>query len=506
MIYSDQISDALNKFHDYISRNIGACKDHPAARVSAFWSEHFADRGNFPDVREFMIFRRGDYVYGIGDTVPGSPARKQQEFDMTSRSISLFTPEQHFRELREPIVGAPLVYPFGDTQISASYLLNAGTSWRVTELLRQHGLDGKALRICEIGAGWGACASQLHQVCDVASYTIVDLPENLCLSSTYLSTTLPERPVHFVECGADGSAQGVLNFALPPAIDRLDGPFDLIINTMSFQEMDRETVDTYFSWAARVLAKDGLLMSFNAHDKAGILRPSDYLRDDLQLSHLMPFRKVPAGYFNTIPNEAVFRRSDSATKNTIATAVDALGEMVQLGLDGDIAELSRLALSKQDPAALAKLAKIREVFYQKDEQTRQQLLNDLTQEHCDALTSFLAGNYWYAQGRFDLAHSHLQSGLERGLRDFAAVRAQVMLASLEENCTPHQLLLRLAGMSGGLEEEIGNIVADGNISGLQNHIARVLDCPVSTPANSRGIVRNAIARLRRSRATPLNHT
>lgn len=497
MIYSDQISNALNTFHDYISRNISACKNHPASRVSAFWAEHFADRGNFPDVREFMTFRRGNYVYGIGDTAPASPARKQQEFDMVSRSMALLVPQEYIEKLREPVIGAPLVYSLGNAQISASYLLNAGTSWRIAELLRQHGLEGRPLRICEIGAGWGACSRQLHEICNVASYTIIDLPENLCLSSAYLSTTLPERSAHFVECGQDGQAQGELRFALPPAIDRLNGPFDLIINTMSFQEMDRETVDTYFSWVARVLAQDGVLMSFNAHDKAGILRPSDYLHSGLKLCHLMPFRKVPAGYFNTIPYEAVFRRADVAMGSAVAAAIDALGEMVQLGLDSDIAQWSRQTLVEQDPAIIAWLEKVREFFYANNESSRQRSLDALTKagEQFVAVAAFLAGNYWYAQGHFDVARLNLERSLECGLQDFAAIRATVLLTSLQKNRNVDHLLARLAGSAGGLDEEISAIIKAGDIARMQDHISRVLDCSVSRSGNSRGIVRNVLARL-----------
>ncbi|EIJ45203.1 hypothetical protein GWL_46430 [Herbaspirillum sp. GW103] len=500
MIYSNEISDALDKFHSYIARNIAACKDHPAAKVSAFWSEHFADRTNFPDVRDFLVFRRGDYVYGIGDTVPGSPERKQQEFAMTLRSIGLFTPAAHLQALREPIVGSPLVYTLGENQLSTSYLLNAGTSWRVTELLRQHGLSDRPLRICEIGAGWGACASQLHQVCEVDSYTIVDLPENLCLSSTYLTTTMPGRQSTFIECDSASGAQGKLNFALPPAIDYLDGPFDVIINTMSFQEMDRETVDTYFAWAGRTLAPDGLLISFNAHDKAGILRPSDYLRKDLEICHLMPFRKVPAGYFNTIPYESVFRRTNTDTDahQLISSAVDALGEMVQLGLDGDLAPLSRRALVEREQAALILLTRIRDFFYAPDEKVRQTALARLLQESPCALTLFLGGNYWFAQGCFELACKLLEGSLEQGLQDFAATRARVMLACQQNKMSDAKFVETLAGRAGGLDEDISRIVSARDISALQNHIARIYDCPVTTPVRSAGLVGSVFARLRGS--------
>ncbi|AKZ61478.1 hypothetical protein F506_01250 [Herbaspirillum hiltneri N3] len=495
MIFSDQISRTLDGFHAYIARNLAACAQHPAARVSAFWGEHFADRSNFPDVRDFLSFRRGNFLYGIGDTGPATSEQKQREFEDISKSMLLFTPVEFIERLREPVLGAPLVYACGNAILSSSYVLNAGTAWRVSQLVAQYGRAPGPLRICEIGAGWGACASQLHQVCDVASYTIVDLPENLCLSSTYLATTLPERRAGFVECIADGTAApetGSLNFALPPAIDRLSGPYDLIINTMSFQEMDRETVDEYFRWAARTLAPGGLLLSFNAHDKAGILRPSDYLHDGLELAHVAPFRKVPASYFNTIPYETVFIRKEGAVKTSTAVAIDALGELIQLGLDTDITEMTTAGLAAEH----GRLLLMREFLYAADETQRQAVLTQLLQEE-DVITNFLAGNYWYAQGHMDVARHHLARSLSAGLQDFAATRARVLLASLDRNvdASAEKILVEIGAAAGGLRSEIAAILATGDVSRLQNHIARVLDCPVITPAESGATLRRVWRRL-----------
>jgi hypothetical protein len=503
MTYSDQISSALDGFHTYIANNLATCAQHPAARVSPFWSEHFADRSNFPDVREFLSFRRGNFLYGIGDTGPATPEQKQREFDEISKSILLFTPQSFAERLREPVLGGPLVYTLGAACLSASYVLNAGTAWRISQLAERYGVNGRPLHICEIGAGWGACASQLHQVCDVASYTIVDLPENLCLSSTYLAATLPEREAGFVECapGASITPQpNSLNFALPPAIDKLSGPYDLIINTMSFQEMDRETVDEYFRWAARSLAPGGLLLSFNAHDKAGILRASEYMHQGLQLVHIAPFRKVPAGYFNTIPYETVFRRQDGVCQSMLAPAVDALGELIQLGVDSDLQALATAALTEQSAASLALLCLIREFFYADDEERRQSVLTQLlNQAHDDeaSIGSFLAGNYWYAQGDLITARRYLEESIRKGLCDFALVRAQVLLATITttSETNPDITLAAISAAAGGLLSEITTIVVGKDVSRLQNHIARVFDCPVAASQPSGPMLQRVLRRL-----------
>lgn len=496
MIYSDEISQALDAFHSYLAENLATCEPHPAARVSSFWTEHFADRRNFPDVREFLTFRRGNFVYGIGDTGPATPEQKRREFEEVSKNIQLFTPTRFIERLREPMLGAPLVYPIGDTCLSASFVLNAGTTWRIGQLQAQYGKARTPLHVCEIGAGWGACASQIHQVCNIASYTVIDLPENLCLSSTCLALGLPGRETHFIACAPSERSlpiTGTLNFGLPPAIENLAGPYDLIINTMSFQEMDLETVDTYFRWAARVLAPGGLLVSFNSHDKAGIRHASQYLHEGLRLVHMAPFRKIPAGYFNTIPYEMVFRREDGAEPSITISSVDALGELVQLGLDSDLRELAETALKakfEQEPRYLTTMSNF---FYADNELKRRALLTLLLQED-DSVTHFVAGNYWFAQGNMASARVHLEKSLARGLRDFAAVRAGVLLTVLKGETAAAPL----REASAGLADEVTTIILRRDVAGLQNHIARVMDCSVVTPITWRTLLSKAWQRFARN--------
>ena len=497
IMYSDLIRNALDSFHDYVAKNLSACQNHRAARVSPFWAEHFKDRKNFPDTQDFLAFRRGDFLYGIGDTKESNPEQKRREFSEVCKSIELFTPTAFVEQLREPFLGAPLVFPFGNTTLSTSYILNAGTTYRILELLRQHGPANRPLHLCEIGAGWGACASQLHQVCDIASYTIIDLPENLCLSSTYLGATVEHVQRKFIDCTTGNSERhqpATINFGLPAAIDNLPGPYDVIINTVSLQEMDRETVDAYFSWAKEVLADDGILISFNAHDKAGIRRPSQYLHEGLALLHMAPFRKVPAGYFNTIPYEMVFRPSRAEISADLISAADAIGEMIQLGLDEQVAPLAEAALS---PSGLQKVSrqfsKLQAFFYASDEVSRQTILTELLKEYPGALSSYLAGNYHFAKGDFPEARGHIASALSEALGGFAEIRSRVLLASMEHKGpnakrSHTDTLAALEAKAGGLLEEIRRILDRNSTGALQDHIARVLDCPIETRLTTRAVL------------------
>lgn len=92
--------------------------------------------------------------------------------------------------------------------------------------------------VLEIGAGFGRTAQALVKlVPDLGSYTIVDLPEVLQLSSGYLGQVLEKdefAKLRFVD-------------ALSLAKQQFEFPdFDLVINIDSFQEMPRQTIEYYF--------------------------------------------------------------------------------------------------------------------------------------------------------------------------------------------------------------------------------------------------------------------
>jgi putative sugar O-methyltransferase len=468
-----QIGEALARFHAYVSLNIGYCRDHPAARVSEFWATHFADRQNFPSIADFVEFRRENFVYGIGDTVPSDRAQKQREFEETAASIRLFTPTDFLTKLAEPALGAPIAFPLEDRHMSASFLLNAGTAWRIASLNERFGRRG-ALNVVEIGAGWGGCATQLLQTMEIASYTVVDLPENLCLSSAYLSLNNSGREARFVDCGPGPGIEpsAGLNFALPAAIDRLCGPYDLVINTMSFQEMDLDTGMTYLNWARTVLAPGGLLLSFNAHDKAGVRRASQYLVDGLKPLHMAPFRKVPAGWFNTIPYEFVFRREPWSVTETVAHGVDVLGEIMQLGIDEQATALADRLFRDEADDFTALLPTWRDFLYAPDSATRQASRSRLG-ETDSVVACFLVGNDLFGMGKFSDAKTFLEKSIDLGLTDFALARALVLLGAMERKVDFKPLQAAVGGLFGTAIR----LVEDREIARLQDHIHRIIDAP-----------------------------
>jgi len=124
------------------------------------------------------------------------------------------------------------------------------------------------IRILEIGSGYGALAYFLWKILKPSGYYLVDLPESLAYSSVYLTLTsgLGSGIIY------DGSKSTLLNtpdkgFVFMPnfLVDDLRdaGKFNLIVNTGSFGEMNKEQVAHYAEVMDSVLADDGIIYEEN---------------------------------------------------------------------------------------------------------------------------------------------------------------------------------------------------------------------------------------------------
>jgi hypothetical protein len=106
-------------------------------------------------------------------------------------------------------------------------------------------LRDKRSIICEIGGGWGGMASQLKTVMPNCTYVIVDLPELFLLSATYLSAVFPDARLAYWGEDIDWSTVDFL-FVPNTAVEELRPPHvDMVLNTVSFQEMTTHQVETY---------------------------------------------------------------------------------------------------------------------------------------------------------------------------------------------------------------------------------------------------------------------
>ena len=107
-------------------------------------------------------------------------------------------------------------------------------------------------RVLEIGAGYGGLTRLVKLLEPSVQYWIVDLPETIYFSYSFLRGNFPDAHCQVIFPDVDPgaiAAAGDADFVFVPtdAVDRLAGiEFDLAVNTASLGEMTQATVDRYF--------------------------------------------------------------------------------------------------------------------------------------------------------------------------------------------------------------------------------------------------------------------
>jgi hypothetical protein len=115
--------------------------------------------------------------------------------------------------------------------------------------LRGDGGAGKA--VLEIGAGWGGFAYQLKTLCPRVTYVIIDLPQSLLFSMTYIKAMFSSaRMFVYGDRPLSSLAEELrsYDFVFLPhySIEAVELPsLDLTVNIASFQEMTTDQVEQY---------------------------------------------------------------------------------------------------------------------------------------------------------------------------------------------------------------------------------------------------------------------
>jgi putative sugar O-methyltransferase len=328
-----------------------AARGDMAEHVSPFWSEILGERRNYPTFDEMLVMRRG-FTYPIADRGRVEDREADAAYAQAAWNVALQTVDRgYFDRWEESAVGAPNSYSFDGLRLTPGGIVNAITSSRIVARCREAGLASRPLRVLEIGAGYGQVAHQLLQQLDISTYACCDLPENAFLSSFYLQANWPSRSAVLV-AGEDDGAEADLVITVPPLLDKLAGPWDLVINSYSFQEMNRESVDGYLAHAAATLADDGFLYSLNAHGKGltGIDRPSDYSAPGLRIATIAPVRRFPWQMFATVPYEMTMRRGSEPGP---VRRYEGIARAMQLGLHDELVELCEDGAGRERLDALA---------------------------------------------------------------------------------------------------------------------------------------------------------
>ncbi|MGB8770326.1 MAG: putative sugar O-methyltransferase [Candidatus Korobacteraceae bacterium] len=150
-----------------------------------------------------------------------------------------------------PMIGNPAGVPVGDVIIQSETFRHAYKANRMISML-----DGTLSNtVVEIGAGFGGCAYQVMQRSNgvVGSYVIFDIPEVAFVSAYFLIEAFPHRVVRLFGEGPINAKDYDIGVFPHFSFEQLpDQSADLVFNSCSFSEMDRETSSQYLNVIERV--------------------------------------------------------------------------------------------------------------------------------------------------------------------------------------------------------------------------------------------------------------
>ncbi|HEX7300701.1 MAG TPA: putative sugar O-methyltransferase [Solirubrobacteraceae bacterium] len=428
--------------------------------LSDFWREILGARVNYPSFDDMLVMRRG-FTYPIADRAKAEDLEAERAYaraawDVVGRTV----PETYFHRFDESAVGAPTSFSFAGRALTAGGIVNALTSYRILAATERLGLAGRSLRVLEIGAGYGQVAHQLLQQLDIASYVVCDLPENAFLTAFYLQANHPARTATFVpDSGAADDAPAGLVFTIPPYLHELEGEFDVIINSYSFQEMRLDSVREYVAFAAERLSPAGFVYSLNAHAKAGVERPSGYDIECFELETLACPRRYPWQPNGTVPYELVMRPRAAPALSGERLArrrdqLDGLGGAMQLGLSDELAPLLERFVDGEEGAADAGLDALASAFRGDTDQRRRAV-----ERVGGSVGTYLAGVLAFVAGDDVVARPVLRSALDSLPDTHARVWALTVLASLVSAAGEHREATAYASQAARIAPHLAGDVA-----------------------------------------------
>ena len=145
-------------------------------------------------------------------------------------------------------------------QVSSIFLSHVNYYLRATAALK----GAAPKRVLEIGGGYGALARVFKLAAPKCAYVIVDLPESLFYSQTFLRLNFPDAVIGYVaeEGPVDVSAYDFLLVPVQLSHVLTGAAFDLAINTGSLQEMPMAAVMHWMRFLQETI-KPSFFYSFN---------------------------------------------------------------------------------------------------------------------------------------------------------------------------------------------------------------------------------------------------
>lgn len=375
--------------------------DNEFYNYSSLWEGFIQRRDTSGDLSDFLIsfHEKANSTEGIAGTLPESKRALFVEYYKTFVSSDLLE--------RYPMswLGAPTVLDFEGRAVNMTYLENLRLFTELQEMLSgAESLADKPLHIVEIGAGHGGLANFLLRSGKVASYTIVDLPENLKISAFYLSQTFSDLKWGVVPSPEPLplEARQNLHFVAPGNLAALaDWRFDLAINSDSLGEMPADTAKAYVKWIHEHLVEGGYLFTKNGHNRSRdcVPLPSDYGYQAFRFQELKPPTGI-SSLFDDFSHFGFLQKTSRQVTPGRDSDLNALCALYAIGVQDELREISKAyAHGKMDSQQERFLRVCDRVFSSKSLKKKAALLEA---EHfegpLEACRHYLLGIIWYLIG------------------------------------------------------------------------------------------------------------
>jgi putative sugar O-methyltransferase len=353
------------------------------ANASELWRGIFSNRPNFMSEEQFHLFRNSSVggALGLGDSTEGYKERKRF-FESMLRLLMLYdVPADIFETINEPTLGTPEVFSHGGNLFSANFAKNVVSAYTIAEKFKTFSDKTSGLDVCEIGAGFGSTAYALHDYLDIRSYTVIDLPENLYLSSMYLPLCMSDK-THGVVFSGDLESLTCnrdLNFCVPDVIDEIKKcDFDLVVNVASMGEMPLATAQAYSGWILEHLTSNGLFYFVNRQSVPGVNGAKCFSDFNLHKfnTQSVVHRKLPSRPANAIHYEVV--SSAAAPKEGVSEhCLDAMGHLISFGFGTSIESVIQACEKGEfNPEVERSLARLAMFFSENDSQKKWDMIDE----------------------------------------------------------------------------------------------------------------------------------
>ncbi len=253
-----QNRDAIGRYQAMCADNDGSASLYQAG---AFWKEINAD---FEDLIWAGSLERVRDAYFTERFSSPEPDSWQTYFHYVTLYYNYLLPRDRLGFLAtqsEPEVGGTSrQIMLEGRRVSADFLLSVEDAYAALEAWTATGKAGTPRIIVELGAGYGRLAYVARRLMPDCTYVILDLPEALMCSSSWLSRALPGEVVPYEESrgmrrfGREELASRRVWTLGAHQIEQIDADAaDMFVNIRSFAEMPRAAIENYFREIDRIV-------------------------------------------------------------------------------------------------------------------------------------------------------------------------------------------------------------------------------------------------------------